>query len=59
MIYDEEDDFWYQSVSHQKNDKALKKEIESWKAQPITLEEAKAQVERLRNNSKSRQKNSL
>ncbi len=54
MIYDEEDNWWYQSVSHQKNDKALKKEIESWKTQPISLEEAKAQLERLRNNSKSR-----
>ena len=54
MIYDKEDDWWYQSVSHQKNDKALKKEMESWKTQPISLEEAKAQVERLRHGSKKR-----
>ena len=56
MIYDEEDDWWYQSESHRKNCKALKKEIESWKTQPISLEEAKAQVERLRNHSLSRKK---
>jgi hypothetical protein len=54
MIYDEEDNWWYQSVSHQKNDKALKKEIESWGTHYVSLEEAKAQLERLRNNFKSR-----